>query len=297
MPKKGRVGATFLAVCLLMAGCWGMGEGKPTRPAEKPLAKAPQSQQVNQVKQQLQAKSVKQSPTNAQPQGPMAEKQSLSPQEQKELEKEVQKRGIFFYGPKTRKWVALTFDDGPDDYYTLQILDILKRERVTATFFVLGNHAQKYPDVLRMIVANGHVIGNHSYNHPEFTKISAGQVNWQLDQTNAIIYAAIHKRPLLFRPPFGAINKPLIQQISSKGFKVVEWNVDTQDWKGPSPQKIIYTVQRELRPGSIILQHCAGGPQLKESVEALPMIIHYLKKNGYHFVTVDQLLGVPAYAE
>jgi peptidoglycan-N-acetylglucosamine deacetylase len=204
---------------------------------------------------------------------------------------------VVFQGPRSQKKVALTFDDGPDRNYTNQILDILKREHVSATFFVVGHMAQAYPDVLQRIDQEGHIIGNHSWNHPQFTKLSRAKVNFQIKHTNEVIKQVIDKEPILLRPPYGAIYQGLAKELNQKGFKVINWSVDTLDWKKRKADAILGTVKRQIRPGAIILQHSAGGPQLKSTVEALPDIIAYLKQNQYEFVTVDELLGLLPYKE
>lgn len=208
----------------------------------------------------------------------------------------LQHKIAFYRGSRYEKQVALTFDDGPDNYYTLQILDILKREHIKATFFVVGRMAQNHPDSLRKIYEAGHTIGNHSWNHPEFTKLSKSAVEWQIASTNNVISSVIGRKPILFRPPYGAMNNGLEHLVAGVGFKIIYWDVDTVDWNFPTSAQILQTVKKELKPGSIILQHCAGDKGIEASVQALPSIIAYLRQQGYQFVTVDQLIHSPAYA-
>lgn len=218
-----------------------------------------------------------------------------SPAVQKELN-QLKQQLVYFSGPRTGKMVALTFDDGPDHNYTLQILDILKREHIHATFFCVGSMVRNSPDVLRRIYAEGHTVGNHSWNHPLMTQLSQSAVDFQLNATDQIIEQTIGVRPLLFRPPYGALTSSLKLHLHEEGYTIVNWSVDTRDWAGPSSDTILSTVKREIYPGGIILQHCLGGPQLKNSVAALPYIIDYLRQNGYQFVTIDQMFHIPAYA-
>lgn len=270
-------------------------------PSDKDPKKSVQAEKANQPKQENpitpESNEQKKEP---QPEEPLKkpEQVSASAREQEQIEVEKLKQQTLFYkGLSTQKRVALTFDDGPDRYYTLQILDILKKEKVPATFFVVGNLSKIYPDVLRRIDQEGHVIGNHSWNHPQFTKLSQSGINSQLSRTNAVIKEAIGKEPRLFRPPYGAMNTRVEKQIGSQGYKIIQWSVDTRDWSGRSSKQIVNTVINQVEPGGIILQHSAGGEKLRTTVEALPQIISYLKKNGYEFVTVDELLYVPAYFE
>jgi peptidoglycan-N-acetylglucosamine deacetylase len=298
MTGATRVASVVLAFFVFLTGCTAVGNGvEPERPEKKAAAKAPQPAKTGEAKQQKQAKV----PARSTEQKPFLKKpesiyKGLTEKEIKVL-KEFSGKHLIYSGPAFGKRVALTFDDGPDRHYTLQILDILKRERVPATFFVVGNLSRKYPDVLKRIDREGHVIGNHSYSHPLLTKMTMDEVDAQLYRTNEIIRKETGKTPLLFRPPYGAVNKRLEKHLAAEGFRIIQWSVDTRDWAGPSSRKIIHTVKSQVGPGGIILQHSAGGPQLKETVEALPVIIRYLKENGYEFVTVDRLLDVPAYAE
>jgi len=289
-----KLGLITLASFIFMAGCSDEESKQETRPVEKQSLQENGESEVR----QNQLKSSQPSPKQQSEEQMLNEKKvaKLTKQEQKKLA-ELKSKVLFYQGPSFKKQVALTFDDGPDRHFTLQVLDILKQEQVSATFFVVGNLARKYPDVLARMDREGHVIGNHSYNHPQLTKIPIAQVDKQLQKTNSIIHQAIHKTPILFRPPYGSIDSKLEDHIGKKGFKIIQWSVDTVDWKGPSSQQIVHTVKKNTRPGGIILQHSAGGEQLQQSVDALPEIIRHFKSQGYEFVTVDQLLHVPAYVE
>lgn len=289
-----KIGLVILASFLFVTGCLGDELQERTRPIEK------QSYQEKpaEVNRQEQMKS-------SQPSTPVKDEESLpkkkwvtklTTKEQQEMAN-MKKKVLFYHGPSFKKQVALTFDDGPDRNFTLQVLDILKKEQVPATFFVVGNLSKRYPDVLERIDQEGHIIGNHSYNHPQFTKISLTQLDKQIHQTNRIIHQAIKKTPLLVRPPYGSMNRKVENHLGKQGFRVIQWSVDTVDWKGPSSQQIVHTVKRDTKPGGIILQHSAGGDQLQQSVDALPEIIRHFKSQGYEFVTIDQLLNVPAYVE
>ncbi|PRZ15807.1 peptidoglycan/xylan/chitin deacetylase (PgdA/CDA1 family) [Laceyella sediminis] len=200
--------------------------------------------------------------------------------------------------PRLRKRVALTFDDGPDLQYTPQVLSVLKKERVPATFFVVGKMVQKYPKVVRRMVREGHVVGNHSYSHRELTKLTMAQLDAEIKLTDALIYHAIHKKPLFFRPPFGVIDEKITAHLTKKGYKMIPWNVDTLDWQeGNSSDDIVNKVKKDIEAGGIVLQHSFGGPQIENTVKALPRIIAYLRDNGYEFVTIDQLYDIQAYSE
>ncbi|SDO29493.1 Peptidoglycan/xylan/chitin deacetylase, PgdA/CDA1 family [Paenibacillus sp. yr247] len=193
----------------------------------------------------------------------------------------------------TKKQVALTFDDGPDDKYTLKILDILKANGIKATFFVVGEHAAKYPAVLRRIVQEGHVVGNHSWDHPDLLKLSNELIRNEITKTDDVIRNISGASPTLFRAPYGAVNNDVRIDAASTGHHLIGWSVDTLDWKGKSTAEIINAVKKEVTPGAIILQHSAGGKggNLTNTIQALPQIISYLKQNNYSFVTVPELLS------
>jgi polysaccharide deacetylase family sporulation protein PdaB len=209
----------------------------------------------------------------------------------------MQHETSFYRGSRYKKQVALTFDDGPDNNYTLQILDILKKEHVKATFFVVGTMAKRYPSVLKRIDQEGHIVSNHSWNHPVLTKLPEAGVMKQIEDTNNVVKNAIGKTPLLIRPPYGALNKKLAKSIGNKGYKLIYWDVDTLDWNNQTPEKILGTVKKDLKTGSIILQHSAGSKSIQATVTALPNIIHYLRNQGYEFVTIDDMLNMPAYSK
>lgn len=205
-------------------------------------------------------------------------------------------RALYYSGLPSKRLAALTFDDGPDTNYTPQILDILRKEGVKATFFIVGVRAQQHPDAVKRIKAEGHAIGNHSWDHPDLDKLNSAQIKDELDKTERILDTIVGYNPGIFRPPYGAADTKVIQQVASMGYKIIDWSVDTRDWAGTPTTQIMNYVKEEFHPGGIILQHCAGGKgeDLSNTVKALPEIISLLKGQGYGFVTVPQLLGIPA---
>jgi len=202
---------------------------------------------------------------------------------------------VIYKGKGNLKRVALTFDDGPDTFFTPQILDILKKEKVKATFFVVGQLVQKNPHVLRRIIKEGHIVGNHSWDHPNFLNISNKQIITQLENTSNLIYRITGKKPLLARPPYGNLDDRVIQIIQQSGYAIVKWSLDTLDWKGKDFEEIVSFISSNLGPSHIILQHSAGSPKLHGTVKALPEIIKIFKSNGYELVTLDKLLNIPVY--
>nr|WP_245954592.1 polysaccharide deacetylase family protein [Fontibacillus phaseoli] len=198
-----------------------------------------------------------------------------------------------FRGPEVKQ-VALTFDDVPDPRFTPQVLDALRKEGVKATFFVVGHRAKKNPNLLRKIHQEGHIIGNHSYSHPQFKNRSLKQFRTEILRTEKIIANIVGYRPKLIRPPYGEINEEQVKWAKKNGYTIVNWNVDSLDWKGLDAEKVKQNVLQAVGPGSIVLQHAGGGTgsDLSGTIQALPEIIHTLKARGYHFVTLPELLHI-----
>ena len=198
-------------------------------------------------------------------------------------------------GDSQEKKVALTFDDGPDDVFTPQILDILKAKDVKATFFVIGKRAEGYPEVMRRIVEECHLAGNHTWSHPNIMKISLEDAKEEVLKTEKLLRKYYKDSPdkiRIFRSPYGSIDPKQVEYISNMGYKIISWNVDSLDWKGLSAEEVKTNILENVTEGSIILQHSAGGEgeDLSGSVEALPEIIDVLKKEGFKFVTIDEIL-------
>jgi polysaccharide deacetylase family sporulation protein PdaB len=192
---------------------------------------------------------------------------------------------------KSRK-VALTFDDVPDPRFTPQVLDILKAKRVRATFFVVGTRAGKHPGLVRRIHREGHNIGNHSYSHPDFSKLSLEKMKEQISRAEQEIAGIVGFRPRLIRPPYGEIVPRQLEWAKRRGYTVVNWNVDSSDWRQLGAGRIFRNVTRSVKPGSVVLMHAGGGTgqSLSGTVRALPRIIDWLRENHYEPVTLTELL-------
>ena len=186
------------------------------------------------------------------------------------------------------KLVALTFDDGPWPVQTDRIVAILKEARVRGTFFERGEQVRRYPQISRNVVAAGDVVGNHSWNHPLLTRMRAPQVRTQIADAASAIKAATGTSPTLFRPPYGAINHTVWAQAKVMRESIVLWDVDTLDWSKPGVFKILSNMEDGMGRASIVLMHDGGGDR-SQTIAALPLVIGWLKANGYTFVTVDQL--------
>ena len=184
---------------------------------------------------------------------------------------------------RSRKAVALTFDDGPNPNTTPVALELLKKYNAKGTFFMVGKAVAGNEEIIKQVVAEGHQIGNHSWSHPLLTKISLEQAKSQINDTTEALKKASGQDVHIMRPPYGGINAT-IQAAVDQSF--ILWDVDTLDWKNRNTASIMKEV-RKARPGSIILMHDVH----QTSINALPTVLQYLTKQGFELVTIDELMG------
>jgi peptidoglycan-N-acetylglucosamine deacetylase len=198
--------------------------------------------------------------------------------------------------------VVLTFDDGPHPQYTDEILDILKREGVKATFFLTGVQSSKYPDIVRRIANEGHEIGNHTFSHPDLTKLSDSLVRLEITSTQRLIQVLTGKLPVLVRLPYAADDMGYtipeahaLEIVSNLGYRAVGANLNPEDWRGISAETIVETVLRKVDAGngSVIELHDAGGDRT-QTVKALPLLIQALRHRRLRFVVASELAGIVA---
>lgn len=188
------------------------------------------------------------------------------------------------------KVVALTFDDGPFPPFTNQIMEILKQQQVKATFFIVGRQAVVFPDLIKQLTKAGFLLGNHSFSHSRLGNAPDVVLEQELDATKDLIVKAGGNEPRWFRPPYGSTSDRLAQLAAAKGYRVVSWNVDSQDWANKDATTVVNQVVSGVKPGAIVLLHDGGGDR-SNTVAALPQIIQSLKEQGYKFVTLDELVG------
>ena len=184
------------------------------------------------------------------------------------------------------KVIALTFDDGPGPY-TAHLLDVLDQYGAKATFFLIGSKVSSQANVVRSIHARGHQLGNHSWSHPELPKLPVDQIAGEIDRTNDAIKQATGVTPSILRPPYGAVNGVVLEQLRLRGMSSILWSVDTRDWADRNSDIVCSRAVAGARPGAVILMHDIH----QTSVGAVPCILSALKQQGYSFVTVQGLLG------
>lgn len=190
--------------------------------------------------------------------------------------------------PPEKKVIALTFDDGPWPNTTAKVLDILKKNRIKSTFFVVGQNVKNYPDLTKQIVADGHIIANHTWHH-WYHQMNAQAAAYEVANTTDIIYQTTGVRTSLFRPPGGIMNNGVAAYAKNNKYAVIMWSADSMDYSRPAVPRLMNNIFREAKPGGIVLMHDGGGDR-SNTVKALPEIINRFRKQGYEFVTVPELL-------
>lgn len=186
-----------------------------------------------------------------------------------------------------QKAIALTFDDGPWPRTTEQILDILKKNNIKATFFWVGRYLQAFPELGKKVAAAGHAIGNHTWNHQYHQYNDRGAAR-EIDRTTSLIQEVTGVKTSLFRPPGGILTNGLVNYAQKQDYATIMWSADSLDWR-VSTKSLTENVMRQANSGGIVLMHDGGGNRAR-TVQALPDIIARLRREGYKFVTVPELL-------
>jgi len=206
------------------------------------------------------------------------------------------RKGTVYREQTLDKIVALTFDDGPSPLWTPRILDELKKSGVKATFFMLGDHVQKYPDVAKRVAEEGHEIGNHTYDHHVLIYYKMEELEKELRDTEKIIKDVTGKTTEYFRPPKAWLTTQEKEKIKAMGYKIILWSLNSKDWVSFDDKYIIRYILRNIQPGDIILFHDSGGVfsteggSRKETVLTIPKLVEKLRAKGYRFVTITELL-------
>lgn len=195
---------------------------------------------------------------------------------------------LIINGNKKYKQISLTYDSGFHDNETIEILGVLKKHNIKATFFLTGVWVEKFPGLAKLICEEGHEIGNHSYDHPNMTDLSSYEIIENILKGEKIIKntTGINPRPL-FREPFGAWNKKVFQAVGEAGYRYsIYWSIDTIDWKLPPTRVIVNRILKKAKNGDIVLMHMAGN----NTAKATDIAVINLKSFGFKFVTISELL-------
>lgn len=191
------------------------------------------------------------------------------------------------------KKIALTFDDGPNPI-TPQILEILERHKAKATFFCIGKHIEKHPEILKQTVQGGHLVGNHSYSHSHlFDFYRKDKIVLELQKADNIIKEVIGKRPTFFRPPYGVTNPSIRKALGITNHHVIGWSIRSMDGIIKNENIIFNRIVKRISPGSIVLLHDTS----QTTVKVLEQLLLFLKSNKYQIVSLEELLEIKAYED
>lgn len=192
--------------------------------------------------------------------------------------------------PTSKKIIALTFDISWGEKRAEPILEILKEKNVkNATFFLSSPWAQTHPQIVKSIADSGWEIGSHGHKHENYSKLTDEEIKNQIQTAHSILTQETGKAPQLIRLPNGDFDKRVLQVSESLGYKVIQWDTDSQDWMNIGTQNIVDRVLKRAHPGDIVLLHASDS--VKQTHEALPIIIDQLRSQGYEFVSVSQLIS------
>jgi peptidoglycan-N-acetylglucosamine deacetylase len=191
--------------------------------------------------------------------------------------------------------IALTYDDGPNDPYTFQLLEILAKHNAKATFFMIGKYVDCRPDIARAVAEAGHVIGNHTYTHPNLILQSRWQVTDEIQRCERALDDAVGERhAALFRPPFGGRRPATLRQVRKIGLAPVMWNITGFDWRGLPAETIMHKVDSHMRDGAVILLHDGGhvnfGTDRASTVAATDHFLERYQGEGFNFRTIPELM-------
>ena len=193
-----------------------------------------------------------------------------------------------------KKLVALTFDDGPYPPFTQELIAVLKEKQVKATFFVVGNNASKYPEVVRDVATQGHEVALHAGEHKDFLKLNSSELAGNIASGKKVLEELTGKPVKYMRPPHGFRDWAVMEEATRAGLKISNWSVIPRDWTNPGAKEIADRVCKDVFPGAIVLLHDGDAPaqiaSREQTVQATALIIDELRQQGYEFVTIDELL-------
>ena len=201
---------------------------------------------------------------------------------------------LAYYVPVAEKLVALSFDDGPNDPCTPALLDVLAKEGVPATFFLIGTNAARHPDIVRRMAQAGHAIGNHSWDHPRYDQLTADAIQQQLRKTDELLAALTGAQVTMARPPYGLYGPGFFDSCRQEGLLVGGWSAEAHDWNPHTPEQLVAALLDQTAPGVIYLLHdgkeTEDGPHRVATVQAVAQLVPELKRRGYRLVTIPELL-------
>lgn len=197
--------------------------------------------------------------------------------------------------PRGTRRLALSYDDGPNDPWTLRLLDVLDEHAVKATFFFIGRYVAKRPEIARKVAARGHEIGNHTWSHPNLVFSSRAELRRQLEDTRMALFDAVGEHSSLFRPPFGGRRPAVLREVRALGLEPVMWSATGWDWSADSAEYILKKLDGEIRGGDVVLLHDGWhkhmGADRRHTVAATDELLRRYKGEGYEFGTVGEMIS------
>ncbi|OGX39160.1 MAG: hypothetical protein A3G91_06445 [Omnitrophica WOR_2 bacterium RIFCSPLOWO2_12_FULL_50_9] len=206
------------------------------------------------------------------------------------------RRGTIYRVKTDRKRVALTFDDGPSPVWTPKILDELKKADIKATFFMIGHHVQKYPEVARRVAQEGHTLGNHGYAHSVLLYYTLPEIEEEIKYTEYVIRETTGCTTRIFRPPKAWLSRSIKKKIKAMGYDIILWSLNSKDWVSFNHKHIVRYLVRRVRNGDILLFHDSGdvltteGGSRNQTVKAISLLARTLREKGFEFVSVEELM-------
>lgn len=207
------------------------------------------------------------------------------------------RRGTVYRIKTDKKYVVLTFDDGPSPVWTPKILDELKKENIKATFFMIGYHVQKYPDIARRVALEGHTIGNHGYAHSVMFYYTPAEIEEEIKYTEHVIKEITGFQTKYFRPPKAWLRKAIKEKVKSMGYATVLWSLNSKDWVSFNHKSIVRYISSNVRNGDIILFHDSGnvatteGGRRLQTVKSISLLARTLREKGFEFVSIEELMN------
>jgi len=206
------------------------------------------------------------------------------------------RRGTIYRVKTDKKHVVLTFDDGPSPIWTPKILDELKSENIKATFFMIGHHVQKYPEIAKRVVDEGHIVGNHGYAHSVMLYYTPAEIEEEIKYTEHVIKEITGFTTKYFRPPKAWLRQTIKKKVKSMGYETVLWSLNSKDWVSFNHKSIARYISKNIKNGDILLFHDSGnvtsteGGSRLQTVKTISLLARTLREQGFEFITIEELI-------
>lgn len=207
------------------------------------------------------------------------------------------RRGTIYRVKTDKKHVVLTFDDGPSPIWTPKILDELKNENIKATFFMIGHHVQKYPDIAKRVADEGHTIGNHGYAHSVMLYYKPAEIEEEIKYTEYVIKEITGVTTKYFRPPKAWLRRTIKEKVKSMGYETVLWSLNSKDWVSFNHKTITRYISKHIKNGDILLFHDSGnvtsieGGSRLQTVKTISLLARTLREKGFEFISIEELIN------